>query len=245
MGDRRDFIKSTLGATGMFSLSTLSEASSDSRFAPVRILCIGGHPDDPESGCGGTLAKFSAEKNDVSVLYLTRGEAGIPGKTQRESAEIRTKEANSACAILGAKAIYAGQIDGATVVDEEWTTRITNIVKNVAPEIVFTHWPFDTHKDHQAASILAFRSWLNLDQGFQLYFFEVCVGNQTINFHPTDYVDITATQEIKRKAIFAHASQNPAGIYECGHASMEDFRGREINVKAAEAFVKARRRMSV
>jgi hypothetical protein len=44
-------------------------------------------------------------------------------------------------------------------------------------------------------------------------------------------------QQQKRKAVFCHTSQDPDSIYSCGHASMEDFRGREISVKAAEAFV--------
>jgi hypothetical protein len=31
---------------------------------------------------------------------------------------------------------------------------------------------------------------------------------------------------------------NPSGIYQCGHAVMEEFRGRELGVKAAEGFVR-------
>ncbi len=72
---------------------------------------------------------------------------------------------------------------------------------------------------------------------FLLYFFEVCAGEQTMTFHPTDYVDITDTQELKRKTVYWHTSQDPPGIYNCGHAAMEDFRGRELGVKAAEAFI--------
>jgi LmbE family N-acetylglucosaminyl deacetylase len=58
-----------------------------------------------------------------------------------------------------------------------------------------------------------------------------------MGFRPTDYVDISETQEQKRKSVYCHISQNPSGIYDCGHAAMEDFRGRELGVKAAEAFV--------
>jgi LmbE family N-acetylglucosaminyl deacetylase len=73
---------------------------------------------------------------------------------------------------------------------------------------------------------------------WSLYFFEVCAGEQTVTFHPTDYVDITNTQEQKRKAVYCHISQDPDSIYACGHAAMEDFRGREAGFKAAEAFVR-------
>jgi hypothetical protein len=34
----------------------------------------------------------------ITVLYLTRGEAGIPGKSHPEAADIRTAEAHKACA---------------------------------------------------------------------------------------------------------------------------------------------------
>jgi len=73
---------------------------------------------------------------------------------------------------------------------------------------------------------------------FDLYFFEVCTGNQTMGFRPTDFVDISAFQDQKRKAVYCHTSQDPPGIYQCGHAAMEEFRGRELGVQAGEGFVR-------
>jgi LmbE family N-acetylglucosaminyl deacetylase len=61
----------------------------------LNVVCVGGHPDDPESGCGGTLARYSAGGQNVTIIYLTRGEAGIPGKTHDEAAAIRTEEASA------------------------------------------------------------------------------------------------------------------------------------------------------
>ena len=43
-----------------------------------------------------------------------RGEAGIPGKSAQEAAEIRMAEAQKACSILKARTVFAGQIDGST-----------------------------------------------------------------------------------------------------------------------------------
>lgn len=59
-----------------------------------------------------------------------------------------------------------------------------------------------------------------------------------MTFGPTDYVDISDTQNQKREAVFCHISQDLASIYACGHAAMEEFRGRELGVKAGEAFVR-------
>ena len=80
----------------------------------MSIVCVGGHPDDPESGCGGTLALYAGLGHAVTVIYLTRGEAGIPGKSHEQAAAIRTAECEASCKILGARPVFAGQIDGAT-----------------------------------------------------------------------------------------------------------------------------------
>src|SRR5262249_50907594 len=65
----------------------------------LNVVCVGGHPDDPETGCGATLARYSARGHNVTIIYLTRGEAGIKGKTHEEAARIRTEEASKACRI--------------------------------------------------------------------------------------------------------------------------------------------------
>lgn len=238
---RRTFAKNTLTATAAFSLPAFVKAGNSNDNKKLKIVCVGGHPDDPESGCGGTLAKLAAAGHQVTIIYLTSGEAGIDGKSHADAAAIRTKEAVAACKVLNAKPVFAGQIDGAGMVNNEWLKKIHVLIKFENPDIAFTHWPIDTHKDHQCASLLTIQTWVRSGKVFELYFFEVCTGAQTMGFKPTDYVDITGTKEQKRKAVFCHTSQNPSGIYaaaDCSHGMMETFRGIEINVPAAEAFVR-------
>ena len=240
---RRKFVKNTTAALGLLPLSSMLQAKPKRNAEKKKTVCVGGHPDDPESGCGGTLAKFVNAGHEVTIIYLTTGEAGIEGKNHTEAAAIRKQEAINACKILNCKPVFAGQIDGDTIVNNEWLAVMQQLIKNENPDIVFTHWPIDSHKDHQVASLLTIQTWMRSQQKFKLYFFEVCAGEQTMTFHPTDYIDITDTQEQKRKAVYCHTSQDPPSIYACGHASMEDFRGRESSVKAAEAFVRMNGRM--
>jgi LmbE family N-acetylglucosaminyl deacetylase len=238
---RRQFVKNTATGLGLFSLPSFLVAQpkeNNTKKTKKKIVCVGGHPDDPESGCGGTLAKLAAAGHEVTIIYLTTGEAGIEGKSHDEAAAIRKQEAMNACKILQAQPIFAGQIDGDTIITSEWINRIQQLVTGEKPDLVFTHWPIDSHKDHQAASLLIIQTWMRIPQKFELYFFEVCTGEQTMGFLPTGYIDISDTQEQKRKAVYCHASQDPTGIYNCGHAAMEEFRGRELGVKAAEAFVR-------
>src|SRR5438309_11128617 len=97
---RRDFVKTT--GLGLLTLPALLQAhpllASDKR----KVVCFGGHPDDPESGCGGTLAKLANMGHEVMIIYLTTGEAGIEGKAHDEAATIRKQEAINASAILKA-----------------------------------------------------------------------------------------------------------------------------------------------
>ena len=235
---RRSFMKQSAASMAAISIPALLTAQKSHAGNKKKIVCLGGHPDDPESGCGGTLAACRNAGHDVTIIYLTTGEAGIVGTAHEQAAAIRKQEAINACAILDAKYIFAGQIDGNTIMNNEWLQKIQKIIADEKPDILFTHWPLDSHKDHQVASLLGIQTWVRSGKNFALYFFEVCTGEQTFVFHPTDYVDITNTQEQKRKAVYCHISQDPPGIYQCGHASMEDFRGREMGVKVAEAFIK-------
>ena len=237
LNSRRDFLKTSTTGLGLLTLPQLLHANPTVPAAKKKVVCFGGHPDDPESGCGGTLAKLAAKGHDVTIIYLTTGEAGIEGKSHNEAAAIRRQEAINACAVLKTKYVFAGQIDGDTIMDNTWLQKVQKLIADEKPDLVFAHWPVDSHKDHQIASLLMIQTWVRSAKKFPLYFFEVCTGEQTMIFRPTDYVDITDTQEQKRQAVYCHKSQDPPGIYACGHTAMEDFRGRELGVKAAEAFV--------
>lgn len=237
---RRDFFRKSIGITGFISLSGLLEACTGpekNNIRKLKIVTLGGHPDDPESGCGGTMAMFAAAGHDVTIIYLTRGEAGIEGKTHEEAASIRTTEAQEACKILGVKALFAGQTDGDTIFNEEWIQKMQQIFQEEKPDIVFAHWPLDSHKDHQTAGMLAYQVWMRSEGSFDLYFFEVNNGIQTMGFNPTDFINISAVKEQKKKAVYSHQSQHPDEIYSL-HGLMEKFRGAQIRADAAEAFVK-------
>jgi LmbE family N-acetylglucosaminyl deacetylase len=234
--DRRGFLGRALTLPALLALG---QAPTVAQIKPgsLKVVCVGGHPDDPESGCGGTLALYAAQGHRVTIVYLTRGERGIQGRSESEAAAIRTAEAEAACGIIGAKPVFAGQIDGATELTRARVEAMAAILDAESPDVVFTHWPIDTHMDHQVASLLSIRAYVAKNRGFPLYFFEVNAGSQTMGFTPTHYVDITAAREKKKSALFAHKSQQGDAIYRNHHEIMENFRGREVRATAAEAFV--------
>src|SRR2546430_6083954 len=111
--DRIENAMKPISRRGLLAQSTLAAAAgAASAFAAepappspalLKVLITGAHPDDPESGCGGTIARYTDAGHAVTVLYLTRGEGGIKGKTHDEAAAIRSAEAETACQSLKAR----------------------------------------------------------------------------------------------------------------------------------------------
>src|ERR1700742_3694871 len=122
---RRDMFgrASLLGAALAVGLPDESTAQSQSPAPPpavasgskLKVIVTGGHPGDPEYGCGGTIALFADQGHDVVILYLNKGEGtDQPGA---EPGSLRAGEAAKACAILKARPMFAGQIDAHAIVD--------------------------------------------------------------------------------------------------------------------------------
>ena len=225
-----------------FGLQAIANDAQGAGNSPrKKALIIGAHPDDPETGCGGTMILLKRAGWEVVSVYMTKGEGGIVGKTHDEAASIRTLEAQKACEILQARPVFMTQIDGVSEINKARYVEMRELIAQESPDIVFTHWPIDSHPDHRVCSLLVYDAWRRLDYSFELYYFEVMSGTQTQLFHPTDYVDISSVAEQKRRACYCHESQDMAPLYDNWHDTMEHFRGIELRCQSAEAFIHLRR----
>jgi N-acetylglucosamine malate deacetylase 1 len=241
---RRDMLsKTSLLGTAAVGLP-LAEASAEpspsgaaSAGKPkLKVVVTGGHPGDPEYGCGGTIARYTDLGHEVVLLYLNRGE--WPENPQLEDAKsVRIAEAKKACEILKARPAYAGQINGAAIVDAAHYEKFHRLLEAEQPNVVFTHWPIDNHADHRAISLLAYEAWVRLGKKFALYYYEVSNGEDTVQFTPTHYVDITLTEPRKRSACYAHASQTPDRYYALQEL-VTRMRGIESGHKQAEGYIR-------
>ena len=210
----------------------------------LRIVAVGAHPDDPETGCGGTLVRYGELGAVVSIMYLTKGELGIANKLPQDVASIRETEARKACDVLGARPFFLGQIDGSTEVSKPCIDQLERLIVQQDPHIVFTHWPHDTHHDHRSTGQLVELVWKRSKRQFSLYYYEVLTGFQTQNFQPTHYVDISDTEARKREAVYHHGSQDPDALYAV-HGGLQEKRGKEHGVRCAEGFIQARKNMLI
>ena len=237
--NRRDMLKTASAAIAGASLLGMEALASNTHTATTpakKALIIGAHPDDPETGCGGTMLVLKQAGYEVVSVYMTKGEAGIPGKTHEESSAIRVEEATKASEKLGARPVFMTQIDGTTEINKERYVEMRELIAAEKPDVVFTHWPIDSHADHRVCSSLVYDAWRRLGYNFELYYFEVMSGMQSQLFQPTDYVNISSVANQKWEACNCHASQDMEAVYEW-HDLMERFRGIEFGCKAAEAFI--------
>jgi N-acetylglucosamine malate deacetylase 1 len=235
---RRDVL---LGAGGLATAwllgAPVTNALGEAQLAPgeptarkLKVLVAGGHPGDPEYGCGGTVARLTSLGHQVTLMYLNNGE------WPPTAASIRIAEATRACELLKATPAYASQVNGHAVVDNAHYEEYAKLIDAEKPDAVLTQWPIDNHRDHRAITMLNYDAWRQSKRKFALYYYEVSDGEDTLQFSPTHYVDITEPEPIKRAACYAHASQTPDRYY-----ALQDqvalFRGVEGGYKRAEAFV--------
>jgi LmbE family N-acetylglucosaminyl deacetylase len=225
---------------------------------PARALAIYAHPDDPDVGCGGTLAAWSAEGCEVHVLLCTDGDKGSTDASvePKELAARRAIEATEAGTLLG----LAGQEwlhypDGELHDDPGFRQALVSVIRRVRPDVVLCPDPtavffgqdYFNHRDHRATG------WAVLDAvapaaALPLYFPDAGPAHQVSTvllsgtLEPDVWVDISHTVEVKVQAVSCHRSQFPEGAEwatSAVHGAAEDA-GRSAGVPYAEGFRRLR-----
>lgn len=183
----------------------------------MNVLAIGCHPDDLEIGCAGTLAKYVKLGHKVTMCHVANGNLGHVIIEMDELAEIRTKEAEAAAAIIGAEAISIDvgdlQVDSA---NRETLYELIRVIRDTKPDVIITHNPDDYMRDHMETSRLAFNASFGSSiphvvreseahgKIVPIFYMDTLAG---IGFIPTEYVDITDEIEQKLEALNCHQSQ--------------------------------------
>ena len=123
---------------------------------PLRILCLGAHCDDIEIGCGGTLLRLLEERPDASVHWVVFS-----------STPERKKEA-----LGGAELFLAGVREKHVTIHDfrdscfpyvslDIKDAFERLKREVAPDVIFTHFRQDLHQDHAFISQLTWNTFRN------------------------------------------------------------------------------------
>src|SRR5256885_3064665 len=121
----------------------------------MKVLVFAPHPDDDIIGCGGSIAKHSKNGNDVTVVYMTSGDAGDLTHSKEDLSQIRHSEAKLSSEVLGVKeTIFLDIHDGCVEFDKEILHRLVEIIRIQMPDSVYMPHSLDAHRDHANTFIL-------------------------------------------------------------------------------------------
>lgn len=181
----------------------------------MKALIIAAHPDDEVLGCGGTAARLAREGHDIYIAIL--GEGITSRYLQREQADPVKVEAlqtrsRQVAKILGAKDVFMQNLPDNrfdTVPLLDIVKIVENLIARLSPEVVYTHHRSDLNLDHvilhravltatrpmenqSVRDVFAFEVLSSTEWGFQQF---------EPNFHPSVFVDIGYTLDIKIQAM--------------------------------------------
>lgn len=215
------------------------------------ILVVAAHPDDEALGCGGTMARHSADGDIVHALFMTDG-VGARGDDLPDTEDdvARNLAADQARKILGA-AHYEYLRFPDNMMDTVPLLSIAQAIERYAetftPDVVYTHFGGDLNVDHmvtQRAVMTAFRpapgTRVKTIRAFEVMSStEWAFGTTSRDFRPQVFVDIADHLEQKLKALDAYHMEMRAFPHTRSIASLEHLarlRGSQVGLDAAETF---------
>lgn len=188
----------------------------------MRILAIHAHPDDCEILAGGTLALLARTGISLTLCTMTPGDCGSAEMGPNEISTVRRMEAATAAALLGADYLCAEFRDLAIFNDDAGRRRVTQILREVRPDIVITSNSPDYHCDHEATHALVRDACFGasapnyhtgeftaLDHIPHLYFMDSADGidRDGNTLRPEFLVDVSSVLDMKRALVGCHESQ--------------------------------------
>jgi LmbE family N-acetylglucosaminyl deacetylase len=221
-------------------------------------LCLMAHPDDCEFFAAGTLTLLAARGWEIHIASSTAGDGGSATQGPLEIARIRRAENVTSAQIIAATYHCLELQDVHVTFDASSIRRAINLVRAIAPTLMFTHAQQDYMLDHEITAQLARAASNafvapNLGNGPMtpgaviphLYYADpvACIDHDG-NLAPTSVVvDITSVYETKLQMLCAHASQRE---WLKAHYGVDEYtrslevwsakRGATTGVKYAEGF---------
>ncbi|OCT11302.1 GlcNAc-PI de-N-acetylase [Paenibacillus pectinilyticus] len=121
----------------------------------MTILAIGGHVGDAELTAGGVLAHHALKGDRIVTLALTAGERGVPaGQDMKEYRVQKVNEAKTFAEMLGGESIVFDIPDGELQDNEEMRYRVCDVIRDVRPNVIITHFKNSMHKDHMTTHLI-------------------------------------------------------------------------------------------
>lgn len=199
-----------------------------------KVIVFAPHPDDDLIGCGGSISKHIKQGNEVTIVYMTSGDAGSLKYSKQELVKIRETEAKNATKILGVDdLIFLRNADGYLEYNKENLVKIIDVIRDKKPNIAYIPHKNDAHKDHMKTNELVLEAigrasgpWFQECKGKPWSVEIVLCYEVWTPLQEFSYVeDITEFIELKIKALGQHKSQIQDIQYDEAVKGLNRYRG--------------------
>jgi LmbE family N-acetylglucosaminyl deacetylase len=168
----------------------------------MNILAIGAHYDDIELGCGGSLLRFRDEGHKIHAIVITSSEyTNYDGESYRTMEQARCEGGVALCAMGVSSVVCLGYTPKEVKSNTRLIEDLNTLMDRISPNIIFTHWHGDTHKDHNEvskASLIAARHYPSV------LLYRSNWYHSTTAFNGRFYIDITDTIYKKAELLRLH-----------------------------------------
>lgn len=201
-----------------------------------RIIVFGAHPDDAEIGAGGTIAAYAGRGHFVLMVNVR-----VPGGNGDKSEEERRRrhtESTRAAEALGAEVHSFGLSREAIHPGAHLVSAIDDLLADVKPTAVYTHWIGDSHPEHVGLTRAIFASTRRNRCSVYMYEATLPGGITGHAFRAQKFVDISDTIDAKIDSLASYETQ----LDRYGQEWLEAVRGRaahrgfQMGTRYAEAF---------
>ena len=201
------------------------------------VLVLAPHPDDEVFGCGGAIMQHVAQRNPVTVIIVTDGQAAtthLDEASLLNYIKIRQQESRKASQILGyTNPKFWNIADRTLECNNELIQRLIQVIQQNQITQVYAPSVMEVHPDHYALAMLAVEAVKYCGDNVTLAMYEVGVP-----LYPNMLLDITSVLQRKSEAIACFNSQLNILDYSHQLQSLNGYRSYTLSplVKAAEAY---------
>jgi len=119
----------------------------------LRVLCLGAHSDDIEIGCGGTILRLAKQFPDCIFHWVVFSAIGVRGEEAQRAARCFTGDG------LKEPLLKTFQDGFMPYVGSEVKQVFEAELKQLSPDLIFTHYGKDAHQDHRLISELTWNTF--------------------------------------------------------------------------------------
>jgi LmbE family N-acetylglucosaminyl deacetylase len=116
----------------------------------LHLMAINAHAGD-EIAAGAGLLLHTRRGHQATIVHLTLGERGHPRLSEEEYRKQKIEEAKKVADALGAEVHFFPYKDGELEANQETKLAVADLIREIRPTHIITHWPGSIHKDHTAA----------------------------------------------------------------------------------------------